>query len=174
MLKCICGLLDRICAVAGALLLSQLPLFMQQYIQQLSGHTEELQVQVEAIKAAATHSGKTLEQFIQKFIESSDIDFTRQGDIMLAMLNRWYTFSDAFSTLQTSSVFKRPFVFLSYFNLDIAKSTWHNYSFGLPLNIEGLIYALLGIMFGYLFFFGIRKLFSGVWLGLKNLRVYNF
>lgn len=163
MLKWISGLLDRICAVAGALLFSQLPLFMQQYTQQLSGHVAELRLQVNAIQQAATHSSKTLEQFIQKFVESNDPDFVRQGDIMLAMVNRWYQFSDAYTALQESSVFTRPFNFLYHLNWDIAAGTWNIYTFGIPFNLEGLIFALIGIVVGYIIYYGIRKLFSGVW-----------
>lgn len=168
MLKWISGLLDRIFAAAGAVLFSQCPLFIQQYIQQLSGHATELRLQVNAIQQAATHSGKTLEQFIQKFVDSGDVDFVRQGDIMLAMVSRWYNFSDAYSALQNSSVFSRPFVFVFHFNWDIAKSTWHNFIFGLPFNLEGLIFALMGILFGYLFYFGLRRLFLGIWSAIKS------
>lgn len=168
MLNWIGGLLDRGCAVAGALLFSQLPLFMQQYTQQLSGHVAELNLQVSAIQQAATHSGKTLEQFIQKFVESADPDFFRQGEIMLAMVNRWHNFSDAYKALYESSIFTKPLEFLYHFDFEIASNTWSHYTFGIPFNLEGLIFALIGIAFGYVIFSMIRKIFSSVWLLLTS------
>lgn len=168
MLSWIGGLMDRIFAAAGGLLFLQVPLYMKQYVQQLSGHAAELRFQVDAMRQAATNSGKTLEQFIQKFTESNDVDFVRQGDIMSAMVNRWYHVTDALSALNDSSVFTRPFVFIRHINWDIIKSTWSQYVFGLPLNLEGLVYAVLGIIFGFLVFYVIRKFFIAFWLMIKS------
>lgn len=167
MFKWIGGLIDRIFAAAGGVLFSQAPLYMKQYAQQLSGHVAELRYQVDAMRQAATNSGKTLEQFIQKFVDSNDIDFVRQGDIMSAMVNRWYSITEALVALQDSSVFTRPFVFIKHMNWDIIKSTWSQYVFGIPLTLEGLIYAVLGIIFGFCVFFGIRKFFVALWLAIK-------
>lgn len=168
MVKWVSGLIDRIFAAAGGVLFSQAPLFMKQYIQQLYGRAAELRYQVDAMRQAATNSGKTLEQFIQKFVDSGDVDFARQGDVMSAMVNRWYYINEALTSLQESSVLTRPFVFIRHMNWDIIKSTWSQYVFGLPLTLEGLIYAVLGIIFGFLVFYGIRKFFSALWLSIKS------
>lgn len=168
MFKWVGGLIDRIFAAAGGVLFSQAPLFMKQYAQQLSGHAAELRYQVDAMRQAATNSGKTLEQFIQKFVESNDADFMRQGDIMSAMVNRWYNTTDALAALQESSVFTRPFVFLTHMNWDIVKSTWTHYVFGLPFTLEGLVYAIIGIIFGFFVFFAIRKFLVSLWLAIKS------
>lgn len=168
MFRWISGLVDRIFAAAGGVLFSQAPLYMKQYAQQLSGHAAELRYQVDAMRQAATNSGKTLEQFIQKFVDSNDVDFVRQGDIMSAMVNRWYHTTDALASLQDSTVYSRPFVFMKNMNWDIVKSTWSHYVFGLPFTIEGLIYAVIGIIFGFIIFFGIRKFFLALWLAIKS------
>lgn len=65
MFKWIGGLMDRACAVVGAVVFAQAPLFMQQYSQQLIGRTAELKLQVDGMKQAANLSGKTLEQLTQ-------------------------------------------------------------------------------------------------------------
>lgn len=168
MIKWISSLIDRIFAAVGGVLFSQAPLFMKQYAQQLSGHAAELRFQVDAMKQAASNSGKTLEQFIQKFTESNDVDFVRQGDIMSAMVNRWYSVTDALAALQDSSVFTRPFAFMRYSNWDIIKSTWSQYVFGLPFTLEGLVYAVIGIIVGFLIFYGIRKFFLSLWQAIKS------
>ncbi len=159
MLQWIVNTLDRICAVFGALVFSQAPMFMQQYTQQLGGHVAELRLQVEAMTQAAHQSGKSLELFIQKFTSNSDVDFMRQGEIMENMNERYHALSETYISLSQSSAFTKPFIFVSDLYGDIAKSTLATFNFGLEFSLEGLIYALIGIFFGYCIFAGIKKIF---------------
>lgn len=160
MLRYLGGFVDRICAVLGAVLLAQAPLFMHQYILQLAGHEAELRMHVDAMRQAASISGKTLEQLTQKFIASGDVDFMQQGEFMLSMVSRLHNLSEGLSALQSSSVLSKPFVFLMHVKPDIFKSTLQHFTLGMPLSFEGAVYALLGILIGYLAFLSIRKLFE--------------
>ncbi len=162
MLKWIVNTIDRIFAVLGALIFSQAPMFMQQYKQQLAGHVAELHTQIEAMKQAATLSGKELTVFINKFLSNADIDFVRQGEIMQKMTERYNTLSETYLALETSSPFTRPFIFMSNFYNDIAKDTYKTFKFGLEFSFEGLIYALIGVLVGYCLFAGFRSGFRSV------------
>ena len=165
------NMLDRISAVIGALVFSQAPMFMQQYQQQLEGHVAELRIQIEAMRQVALQSGKDLSQFILKFTSSPDLDFSRQGDLMHKMTDRYQDFLQNSLALEQSTAMTRPFVFLSHLNQDIASSTFKTFNLGLEFSIEGLIYALLGIFFGYSFFAGLKKIFRlifGLCLSKKN------
>lgn len=142
-------LLDRICVVLGAFLFSQIPLFMQQYRHQLTGHVAELYFQVGLMQQAAQRSGKTLEQYIQKFIQSSDADFIYQGEIMSAMVTRLQALSDGLVAMNHASVLTRPLEFLRHYQGDIVKSTFETFEMGIPFTYEGLVYALAGIVVGY-------------------------
>lgn len=159
MFKYFIKLLDRIFAVVGALLFSQIPLFMHQYLQGLIGHEAELRLQVEEMRRAAMQTGKTLEQFINKFLASGDIDFELQGAVMKAMLNRWQYLSDNLISLNNSTVFTRPFVFISHLDFDIAKSSLTNFEPGIPFSLEGGVYLMIGMLFGLLIFYSLRKFF---------------
>lgn len=161
MLQWFGGLLDRICAVVGALAVSQIPLFIQQYKHQLSGHVAELQIQVDAMRQAASHSGKTLEQFIKKFVDSQDGDFSLQGEIMQSMVSRWHSLSDAFFALKDASLFTKPVVFALHFNPAIAKETMDSFVPGIPLSLEGGVYALIGIGVGYFVFYLVKTAVVG-------------
>lgn len=165
MLKWIGGLLDRVFAVVGAICFAQAPLFMQQYTQQLIGRESELSLQVNTMRQAASLSGKTLEQLMKKFIENPDIDVVRQGEVMLALVGRWHKFSDALSAMQESTLWSRPFAFLYHLNTDTFSSTFHHFKFGLPLNMEGGVYALFGIGAGYLIFI----FFRSIWRKLNEV-----
>ena len=162
------GLLDRVCAVVFA----QAPLFMQQYTQQLIGRTAELRMQVDAMRQAAGVSGKTLEQLIQKFIDSGDADFVRQGEVMLGMVQRWYNLSQALTEMEGSSVWTRLFTFSLHLNIDVFKSTLDHFTFGIPISAEGGIYALAGIVIGYLVFAIIRRAFRK--MGAAFSRVFHW
>lgn len=150
--------IDRFFVVIAAILFAQAPLFMQHYTQQLVARESELRVQVEALREAANRSNKTLEQLTQKFIENSDRDVVRQGEVMLATVNRWQRLSDALRAMQASSIGKRPFLFLYHFKSDIFTSTLQHFKIGLPLNLEGAVYAFFGVGFGYLAFTLLRTM----------------
>jgi len=55
------GLLDRLLCVVGAVLFSQLPEFIQQYLQRLGGHLDEARRQLEQFRAVAAQSDLTLD-----------------------------------------------------------------------------------------------------------------
>lgn len=171
-MKWLGALLDRICAALGALIFIQIPLFMQQYMQQLLGREAELKLQIESMRQSAVLSGKTLEQYIQKFVASSDPDFMRQGELMHSMMDRWHSYSEALSAYQGSSVVGRPFAFLMHLNGDVFKSTLDHYTFGLPLTIEAGVYALLGVVMGYLAFSLVRNLYRRL-IGFAPHRTVN-
>lgn len=160
MWKWLVTMIDRLFAVAGALIFSQAPMFMGQYQQQLLGHVAELREQTEAMTEAANLSNMDLNAFIHKFLINSDIDFVRQGEIMQKMTMRYQSLLDAYNALTTASPFTKPFIFLSNLYGDIAKSTLATFHLGLEFSLEGLIYALIGLFLGYSIFAGIKKLFK--------------
>ncbi len=152
LLNSIGNLLDRLCVVAGAFMGSQIPEFMQQYTQRLSGHVAELQRLLYQMRQVASYSNKNLEQYIEKFISSSDPDFARQGEFMQGILFRWEELNQTLVHLTQSSMWVRPYVFLKELQSDIAHATFANFQPGLNLSIEGLCYAGIGILLGWAFY----------------------
>lgn len=148
MLTWMANLLDRFFGIAGAVALSQAPLFMQQYVHQMAGHVAELHRQVTAMQQVAVQTGKTLDSFILKFVASSDPDFQAQGKLMQAMFARWQSLSDGLSSLQHAALWERPVLFLRYMDASVAQDTWYSFSPGLPFTFEGLLYAAVGVLIG--------------------------
>ncbi len=155
----ILNMLDRIFAVAGAVLFSQVPIFMQKYGQQLAGHAQELKLQLDLMTQTALRSGKTLDQYIQKFVQYSDTDINSQGKLMHNMVERYQTLSEASLALNSASTLSKPFVFLNHLFGDIAASTVNLFTPGFSFNLEGISYALLGTFFGYILFSILKKIF---------------
>lgn len=154
------GVIDRVCAVICAVLFAQIPLFVQQYSQQLIGRVAELRLQVAGMKQAAAVSGKTLEGLIAKFLSNADPDIVRQGELMDGLVQRFNGMSQALNSLQNSSVMERPFVFVAHLNGETFMSTLHNFTIGIPLTVEGGVYGLIGIVIGFCLFSAIRRFFG--------------
>lgn len=146
------SLLDRLFIVAGAFIGSQIPQFMQQYTQRLAGNVEALQKLIGQLNHMASLSQKTLEKYIQKFKISEDPDFVQQGDFMQGILNRWEELHEALVHLNQSSIWVRPYYFLKDLQADIAHSTISSFHPGLSLTLEGLCYAGIGMILGWIFY----------------------
>lgn len=145
-------IIDRLFVVAGAALFSQLPIYMQEYQQRLAGHVDELGHQLATLRKLAKEGGKTLEQYIEKFLASGDADFVAQGAFLESMQYRFLKLSDALRGLQESTVFSKPFLFLKSIDFSIGKETLYSFQPGLLFTVEGACYLLAGMAVGYAFF----------------------
>lgn len=163
------SLLDRLLVVLGAFAGSQIPEFMQQYTQRLGGHVHELNRLINQLHGLALQSHKTLEQYIHKFLYNSDMDFIQQGEFMNQMLIRWENLDQILYRLNHSSIWERPYVFLTTLQSDIAESTLASFQPGLNLNLEGLSYAIIGMLGGWIFYQILSKCLISGWSRGKSL-----
>lgn len=154
------SLFERLVGIVGAVLFSQLPLFMLQYTHQMVGHVAELQRHVSAITQVAAQGGKTLDALIQKFLLSADADFRAQGMLMQGMIQRWHQLSEGLVALQHAEFWQRPFVFLKYVDSDVVRDTYRAFEPGIPMTVEGTLYAIVGLLVGMALCKGVRALFA--------------
>lgn len=154
------GLIDRIFVLAGAFLGSQVPSFMQQYSNRLSGHIEELRYQIQLWSQMAAASGQSLHGYVQKFAASGDPIFSRHGDHMQAMISRLDDLSQSYQVIQESSLWSKPFAFVFHMNQDLLKGTLNSFVPQMTLTVEGICYTLAGLVFGYGLFQLLRKIFA--------------
>lgn len=155
-------MIDRLFAVTGAVCFAQFPQFFLQYLHELSGHIAELRYQVSLIEHAALLSNKSVQQLVTKFLENSDPDFVLQGQMMKEMTSRLEFFQTGLKALLDSDPFARPFIFIRYADKQIVYDTIHQFQWGFSFSIEGVIYALIGLFCGYLFFQSLRFLFQSI------------
>ena len=142
------SLCDRFCGTLGAVALSQIPQYFQQYLHLLSGHVAELSYQVDLLQRSAQMSGKTLPELIQKFLNSVDPDFSAQGLVMKGTLERYNDLNTALSAFRDSSLLSRPLLLLKHFNWQISKETLGQFEPGFAFTAEGVLYAVLGLLLG--------------------------
>jgi hypothetical protein len=104
------GLLDRALCVIGAVIFSQVPEFMQQYLQRLGGHLDEARRQLQQFQQAAAQSGLTLDRLIGQTSANADPAVARLGGVMTAAVARVDALQTAQSAIQHASLWNRPFV----------------------------------------------------------------
>jgi len=148
--------MDRIFSVLGALSLAQFPQFIQQYLQRLAGHADEAMRIVERYKLAADRAGMEFSVYIQRFNDDSNAVVAEHGSIMTEAVERADFLTNAVESLQNSNMLTRPFVFLNNLDTDIAWQALLIFQPGVPTTVEGIMYALVGIMLGLLVYNGLK------------------
>lgn len=139
-------LIDRILCVLGAVLFSQGPEFMQQYLQRLGGHLDEARRQLAAFQDTATSTGVTLDQFIQQTGANPAPGVARLSGVMADTVGRVSSLQSAQDSLLHAALWERPFVFLRHLDFEIARATCAIYKPAVPTTLEGLVYALAGML----------------------------
>jgi len=152
------GLLDRALCVVGAVIFSQAPEFMQQYLQRLGGSLDEARRHLVQFQEAAAHSGLTLDRLISQTSGNADPAVAKLGGVMTETVARVDSLAAAQAALQDASLWSRPFVFLRHLDPGIARGTWDVFKPAVPTTGEGLVYAIAGmlILLG-LYHFGVRS-----------------
>ena len=139
-------IIDRVLCVAGAVLFSQAPEFMQQYLQRLGGALSEAQRQLEQFKNVAAQSGQTLTELVAHSKASTDIAMAKLGGVMEAASLRVSELSTAETAIREASPFTRPFAFLRHVDSQIMQDTWTIFKPAVPTTMEGLMYAAAGLV----------------------------
>lgn len=116
---------------SGAALASQYPEFVQQYLQRLGGHRDE------AVRLAAT---------IKEGVRPGAEVFLPAIEARAAAL------SNALDTLSRASGFERLVVFARHFDRDIAEATLAAFRPAVPLTLEGIVAATIGLLLGVAMF----------------------
>lgn len=155
------NLVDRILCVLGAVLFSQGPEFMQQYLQRLGGHLDEARRHLATFQQTAAQAGLSLDQFIAQTGANPDASVARLGGVMTGAVERVSSLQTAHDALLHSALWERPFVFLRHVDVAIARATGAVYQPAVPTTAEGLVYALTGMLvFLGIYHFGFKRLIS--------------
>jgi len=152
------GLLDRLLCVVGAVLFSQLPEFIQQYLQRLGGHLDEARRQLEQFRAVAAQSDLTLDQLIARNLGSGEPTVARLGRVIQATTERVDALAAADAAIRQASMLSRPFVFLRHLDFSIVHATWTIFKPAVPTTVEGLFYSACGVLLALAFYHGGVKL----------------
>jgi Protein of unknown function (DUF2937) len=140
------GLLDRALCVVGTVAFSQIPEFMQQYLQRLGGHLDEARRHLQQFQDTAAQSGLTLPRFIEQTTANPDDAVARLGQVMNETVTRVDALAAAQAAITDASLWTRPFVFLQHCDSAIVRATWAIFKPAVPTTLEGLVYSLCGML----------------------------
>lgn len=166
MLKLISHLFYQILFTCSFILGVQLPEFMQQYIQRLSGHVDELMFQLSQFQVIADLQFKgNLSEMVSHYRSNSDPSISQTGDIIGGMQNRLSLFEQQLTALLPANeinIFKASadnaiyldagistnhlmsnypdqlYAFITQFDKPIAEATFKTYQLAMPLNLSAL------------------------------------
>lgn len=140
------SLIDRVLCVVGAVLLSQGPEFMQQYLQRLGGHLHEARRQLTHFQKTSIEAGLSLDEFIKRTAASAEPSVAKLAGVMTESVERVASLQAAYDALLRASLWERPFIFLRHLNVGITQATAIVYKPAVPTTAEGLLYALTGML----------------------------
>lgn len=139
-------LVDRLLCVLGAVCFCQLPEFIQQYLQRLGGRLDEARRQLAQFTEVAAQSKLTLAEFIQRTGRNVDESVAQLAGVMSNTVTRVDSLAAADLAIRHASLWEKPFVFFAQLDPSIARATFDIYKPAVPTTIEGLIYAVLGML----------------------------
>ncbi len=161
-------LVDRILCVVGAVVFSQAPEFMQQYLQRLGGHLAEARRQLAQFEAIARQAGRTVQELAVSYSANADASVASMGQLVGGTQVRVATLTVAETALREAAVWERPFVFLRHCDMEIARGTAEVFKPAVPATLEGMLYALAGVVVILALYHGaVRPLASQIARGLS-------
>lgn len=141
-------ILDRIICIVLVLLFMQLPMYINQYVDVLSGARMEAKRTYDDMDQRARSNGLSITDFIKRLKENEDVIVRESGEVSENVVSRYEKYTAAQEALTRSSVWVRPFVLMGHYDPSIHAAM--HFEPGLPLTIEGLIYAVAGLAFSLL------------------------
>ena len=141
-------LINALLASVGAALFSQIPEFIQQYTQRLGGAVDALSEARRRIAAEATAFGRTTEAHVAQALASGDPELRARGARDAGTLADFDRLSAAYRALSDSDGILRLRHFIETFDESLARSTLEIFRPAVPLTLENLAYAGIGLVLG--------------------------
>lgn len=135
--------------VGLGLMLSQFPEYAQQYQQRLGGAVDELRVIVTDFDATAAREGLNRKQALIRYQENTDNFIVGRGADMAATIVRYERLSGHLGTLEDTGPLQRLSGFTRFYDEEIGTQALNAYIPAMPVSVEGLAYAGVGVLSGY-------------------------
>ncbi len=133
-------MLFTLCFIAGV----QLPEFIQQYSQRLSGHLNEAQHHLTQFQVIAdVQFNGDLSELINRYQQNSDPAIIQTGQLVNNLTVRIDELAVAFSQLQQESYWQRIVYFVQEMNIEMAQATAQQFVLAIPLTFNALVTGAL-------------------------------
>ena len=140
--------MDRIICIVLVVIFMQLPMYINQYVDVLSGARMEAKRTYDDMESRAGENGLSIAEFVKRLKDNEDVIVRESGEVSENVVSRYEKYSEALEALTTGSVWVRPFRLMAHYDPTINAAI--RFEPGLPLNIEGIIYGIAGLAFSLL------------------------
>ncbi|WGI22913.1 DUF2937 family protein [Amylibacter sp. IMCC11727] len=152
------GRVINLCGGAALLVgASQFPEFSQQYVQRLGGAVDELRLVAADFDKSATSVGMTREEALAS-MTGNDFQVARRTD-MIRSFKRLYRLESDLIALEGADAFTRLRHVFRFSDSGIVARAWAAYRPAIPIDFDGLIFALGGFFAGFGLFAGLGRVF---------------
>lgn len=135
------GRLDRLIGTVigafGGLAASQTQAYIQAYLQRLGGHIDEARATYQKLQSGGFLPGA---------------DGPAQERMAAAFGRRVEDLTQAYNAIANAEVFERPWQFVTHMDRAIAEAALTNFTPALPLDTASLVFALTGVVLGWLLY----------------------
>ncbi len=151
MLSLINNIIDRCLFTLTFIVGVQLPEFIHQYLQRLSGHLEEAKLQLSQFSALAqSHYQGDLVLMVKSYKANSDPVIVDTGKVIEQLVDRVNYLDNHFNTLFNNDYVSQIQYFILNADLQIMQQTAKIFTLAIPLEINalatGAIVAITGLM----------------------------
>jgi len=139
MFKLINNIIDRCFFTVSFIVAMQLPEFIQQYIQRLSGHLNEAQFQLAQFQKIAEENYQgSLSTMIVRYRENGEQSIKSTADLIELLATRIENYQAHMAQLTQSDYINTLYQFVIHLDLYIAQATAKQFALALPLNINAI------------------------------------
>ncbi|WP_281557291.1 DUF2937 family protein [Thalassomonas sp. RHCl1] len=161
--KMLATLIDRCLFTVFFILGLQLPEFMQQYMQRLSGHLHEAHYQLDQFQAIADNQFQgNLLALIERYQSNSDDVFQQTGQMIENLMLRIEGFNQSLTNLQQGDYLNRLYYFITQIDPELATATLRQYQLAVPLDMHalatGATFAIVLLLLGNLLAIAVKRL----------------
>lgn len=154
MFRFIAHTLDRIMFAVNFILAVQIPGFIHQYTQRLSGHLDEAQYQLSNYQGIADqHYQGDLLLLIKRYQTNSEPGIRASGNLVMDLVERVSTLSEQVNQLVSTDYLTMLYYFVANIDLDIAKATLYDYKLSIPIEVTaistGVVVAIVASMIAH-------------------------
>ena len=136
-------------AVVLGLALSQFPEFVQQYVQRTGGAVDALEPLVESFDSSAAEAGLSRQAALERLRRNPDALVVGQSATTGEAIERYEALRQSYGKLASAGEFERLLVFGTTVDPAIARRTLGDFRPAVPVSLEGLAHAGLGLVLGY-------------------------
>ncbi|MEL6672147.1 MAG: DUF2937 family protein [Bacteroidota bacterium] len=161
-LKPLGNVADRIICVVMAVLLAQLPVYINQYVDVLSGAKQESEITYKELVSIASSYNRSVDEYLEELMANPDRMVRDNAEVSQSTVQRYKKYAQALEALSTGPSWMRPFKLARHYDANIHSAI--QFEPNIPLTFDGLLYGFVGLLLGM----ALVGIFRSIWRSLTG------